>query len=177
MPRRTIEERARQCLQTLRTKTTDEYFNDSWISCWSLKCCPRYSNSFPFWIQTLSSWLVTSLFADLKTWMEQGRPEGRKENDYRCCRKMEGSSRVVDHPLTPIAKVQQRDTTIQLMNNSDCNGCKSKEMHIPVEGNFDNTAENVVKVTCRRMQKDQFESQQELLDELENWDVHWTMDH
>jgi hypothetical protein len=33
-------------------------------------------------------------------------------------------------------------------------------MHIPVEGNFDNTAENVVKVTCRRMQKDQFESQQ-----------------
>jgi hypothetical protein len=42
------------------------------------------------------------------------------------------------------------------MNNSDCNGCKSKDMHIPVEGNFDNTAENVVKVTCRRMQKDQW---------------------
>jgi hypothetical protein len=45
------------------------------------------------------------------------------------------------------------------MNNSDCNGCKSKDMHIPVEGNFDNTAENVVKVTCRRMQKDQFNQQ------------------
>jgi hypothetical protein len=102
--------------------------------------------------------LVTSLFADLKTSMDH-RETRRRRTNYRCCRKMEGSSRVVDHPLTPIAEVQQRHNHsvdeqqwlqwMQVKGDAHSSWRKLRQ----------DTAENVVKVTCRRMQKDQFDQQ------------------
>lgn len=74
-----------------------------------IEMLPKIFEFLPFLNPDLKFMFGNKSFCRLEDLDGSGRREGRRRRtNYRCCRKMEGSSRVVDHPLTPIAKVQQR---------------------------------------------------------------------
>jgi hypothetical protein len=65
-----------------------------------IEMLPKIFEFLPFLNPDLKFMIGNKSFCRLED-LDQGGPEGRRRRttDYRCCCKMEGSSRVVDHPF------------------------------------------------------------------------------